>query len=200
MTATVTVGKLPSEKAMIKALGGLDKWSHRCHEASLTLIRSGVFGRLRARVARGFADGVSSQHSWVVMGMNCYDRTATIIDPTLWSYDSNVEGIWTGSLEDEVHRPHGMGSIWDYGKPRPATGTLIKLTPKKKLSDTAKDFLKMVGPQDRMGWQVLANSPVEGWPAGEILAAMDDTVLLTALVPIDKLGMLTDRNPGHYYW
>ena len=42
-------------------------------------------------------------------------------------------------------------------------------------------------------------APVEDWPAGEIFAAMDDTEGLKALVPIDKLGMLTDRNPGGLY-
>jgi hypothetical protein len=29
---------------------------------------------------------------------------------------------------------------------------------------------------------------------------MDDTEALRALVPIDRLGMLTDRNPGGLYW
>jgi hypothetical protein len=38
-----------------------------------------------------------------------------------------------------------------------------------------------------------------GFPAGEFLAAMDDTPATSALVPIDRLGMLTDRNPGGLY-
>jgi hypothetical protein len=40
---------------------------------------------------------------------------------------------------------------------------------------------------------------MEGWPSSEIIAAMDDTDELRALVPIDILGMVTDRNPGGLY-
>ena len=58
----------------------------------------------------------------------------------------------------------------------------------------------VVGPLDYGGWSILANyCPVEGWPAGEIYAAMDDTPALKSLVPIDRLGMLTNRNPGRLY-
>lgn len=57
----------------------------------------------------------------------------------------------------------------------------------------------MVGPLDRPGWMRLASCPVGGWPAAEVLAAMDDTPALQTLVPIDRLGMLTDRNPGGLY-
>lgn len=39
----------------------------------------------------------------------------------------------------------------------------------------------------------------QNWPAAEIIAAIDDTKALSALVPIDILGMLTDRNPSGLY-
>jgi hypothetical protein len=45
----------------------------------------------------------------------------------------------------------------------------------------------------------LLGSPVHGWPAAEIVAAIADTPSLAAYVPIDLLGMLTDRNPGKLY-
>lgn len=47
---------------------------------------------------------------------------------------------------------------------------------------------------------VLANGPMQGWPAPEIIEAMMDTDGLGALVPIDIRGMLTGRNPGEAYW
>ena len=63
----------------------------------------------------------------------------------------------------------------------------------------ARAFLELVGPLDYHGWGVLAHAPVQGWPSGEILAAITDTKPLAVLVPIDRLGMLTDRNPGGLY-
>ncbi len=56
----------------------------------------------------------------------------------------------------------------------------------------------MLGPLDRRGWATLAHAPVEGWPAGEILGAMCDSGM-EAVVPIDIIGMLTDRNPSGLY-
>lgn len=197
MTETI---QLPTQEQMVTALQGLRPWFHKCHQASLCLIRSGVLEG-RARVARGFAEGVSSQHSWIVLGDDCYDRDATIIDSTLWSYRKDVSGIWVGTMRDEIHHPHGEGSIWDWGKPRNGGGKVIKLTPKQPLSKDAKRFIKLLGPLDRSGWHTLAAvAPVEGWPAGEIYAAMEDTKALSTLVPIDRIGMLTERNPGNLYW
>ena len=153
-----------------------------------------MLGKLDARVARGTAQKVTSQHSWVVVGKDCYAPDATIIDPTLWSYRRDVKGIWIGSLLDGIHEPHGRGSIWEWGKPTAQSQHFIKLTPTFKLSGKARDFLDLIEPLDRTGWQVLAaQAPVEGWPAGEILAAMDDTKALSALVPIDRLGDSTGK-------
>jgi hypothetical protein len=179
----------------IAALSPLDKWSHQCHAASVALVRAGVGDR----VARGMCPGVGGQHSWVVMGENVYDREALIIDPTLWSYRDDVTGIYVGTAAEYGHRPHGAGSIWDWGRPVRQGGPVISLTPTFELSRSAERFLEMLGPLDMRGWQTLANAPVEDWPASEIYAAMDDTPDLSALVPIDRLGMLTDRNPGGLY-
>jgi hypothetical protein len=173
------------------------QWAHACHRISLQLLRTGAFGP--GRVARGFAPNVGIQHSWMVLGEDCYDPGAIIVDPTLWSYDPAIQGILVGQARGLGHRPHGAGSIWSYGKPVSAGGPAIALTPAAPLSSSAKMFLDMLGPLDRQGWGVLAECPVEGWPAGEILGAMDDTKDLTALVPIDTLGMTTDRNPGGLY-
>jgi len=183
----------------VEVLTPLSDYAKNCHAASLALVRAGI----GTRVARGFCRGVSSQHSWVSTSINCYDATSLIIDPTLWSHQgADTEPyIWIGTLKSEpTHRPHGSGSIWTYGRPQDPTGPIIKLKPNLILSTEAKQFLKLLGPLDREGWQVLSGSPVGGWPAREIFAAMDDTPELSAMVPIDIIGMVTDRNPGNLYF
>lgn len=175
-----------------------ERWAHQCHAVSLAIVRAGFVPG--GRVARGTCTGVMSQHSWIVAGDDCYAADARIIDPTLWSYDSAVDGVWYGTARDGRHVPHGgTGSIWTYGKPTHAGGDTITLTPAEPLSAEARRFLRMVEPLDRTGWSVLLHAPVDGWPAGEIVAAASDTPALAALVPIDLLGMLTDRNPSGGY-
>lgn len=179
-----------------EALHPLKQWAQRCHEASLALVQAGVADR----VARGFGKYVGLNHSWAVVGFDCYDKKAVIIDPTLWSYTGKAPSIWIGTLEDGMHKPPGMGDILHWGRPEHQGGKTVALTPKKKLSEDALFIIEMIGPLDRKGWATLANhAPVQGWAAGEIFAAMDDTEDLRALVPIDKMGMLTDRNPGGLY-
>jgi hypothetical protein len=169
-----------------------------CHAVSLAIVKAGVLGR--SRVARGTCLGVGGQHSWVVRGDDCYRIGAEIVDPTLWSYDTNIAGVWTGRLaKSGRHRPHGFGSIWDYGKPTRSDGPIIELTPGEPLSAMARAFLRLIEPLDRTGWSTLAHAPVGGWPAAEIIAAMCDTEGLGPLIPIDIVGMLTDRNPGGLY-
>ena len=194
------------DRAKIEAvLDPLQAWAHNCHAASIHLVRSGAIDG-PCRVARGACEGVGGQHSWVVLGDDCYDRDAKIVDPTLWSYDAKVEGVWYGSMRDGRHHPHGMGMIWDWGRPNPAVGSVIELTPSEPFSDEASMFLDLLGPLDREGWTMLAHAPVEGWPAAEIIAAMCETEIpdrggatFEALIPVDIVGMLTDRNPGNAY-
>ena len=64
------------------------------------------------------APALAARHSWVVLGDDCYHERALIVDPTLWSYDDTVEGVWVGSYRDRRHRPHGKGSIWNVGPTR----------------------------------------------------------------------------------
>lgn len=174
------------------------KWYHQCHSISLAMVKAKMFPE--ARVARGSCDTVRGQHSWVVLGTDVYDRDAQIVDPTLFSYDPTVNGIWTGTLADGRHRPHGHGSIWDFGRPPPATADPVALTPKTPLSQDAALFVDILGPLDHHGWAYLVNHcPMGDWPAAEIIAAIDDTESLSMLIPIDILGMLTDRNPGGLY-
>lgn len=179
-------------------LDPFDEWAHQCHAASLHLVKSGICGP-DARVARGVCRGVPGQHSWVVLGRDCYQPKAILIDPTLWSYRDDVIGVWVGRASQFGHAPHGSGSIWKYGRPPAPVDEPVELTPTVPLSPVACRFLDMCGPLDRRGWMFLASAPVEGWPAAEIITAMDDTVALGALVPIDRLGMLTDRNPDGLY-
>lgn len=176
----------------------VDEWTHRCHQVSLAFVRTGVFGP-QARVARGSCPGVRGQHSWVSVSENCYERYSPIVDPTLWSYRDDVPKIVVATLLRYGHTPHGSGRIFEWGQPVRGAGKVVELRPKEPLSDLAQTFLEMLGPLDYMGWARLTSAPVEDWPAGEIFAAMDDTPELRALVPIDKLGMLTDRNPEGLY-
>lgn len=185
-------------RAAVEALDGLDRWAHQCHAAAVALVNSGRFGD--CRVARGWARGVLGQHSWVVLSHDAYDSEATIIDPTLWSYDRGVDGVWVGTYRDDRHVPHGgLATIWETGRPDYPTDVIVELTPSVPLSDEAEAFLSILGGLDQRGWMALAELPPGGWPAGEILAAMDDTAALAGLIPIDRLGMLTDRNPGGLY-
>lgn len=184
--------------AVEAALAPLDRWSHDCHRASLTLVKSGALPG--SRVARGSCVGVGVNHSWVAVDGDPYAKHARIIDPTLWSYNAAVTGIWYGTEQQGWHTPmQGRGSIWTWGKPVAGEGKPIRLTPSFRLSSDAKMFIDMFGPLDYTGWSILTHAPVHGWPAGEIFAAMDDTEQLAALVPVDLIGMLTDRNPEGLY-
>lgn len=173
-----------------------EEWAQDCHAAALHLVQSGKLGE--CRVARGSCPGVAGQHSWVVMGTDCYAPRALVVDPTLWSYDKSVIGIWTGTANTRPHRPHGSGSIWQWGRPGNYGGDVITL-PEERLTDAARAFLNLLGPLDRKGWAELAHAPVGGWPSGEIFAAMWLHPKLGALIPIDVVGMATDLNPSGLY-
>jgi len=183
------------KKQAKEILGPLKGWKHDCHAASVRLVKMG-FG---TRVARGWCDGVRGQHSWVVMGDDCYSHKALIVDPTLWSYREDVKGIYVGNVQKYGHIPHGHGSIWEAGKPTRGNGPIIKLTPEKELSAAADVFLDLLGPLDFQGWNQLANSPVGGWPAKEILTAIYQTKDIRSTIPIDIVGMVTDLNPHGLY-
>lgn len=167
---------------------------HNCHGVSLAIVESGFYPG--ARVARGWATGVGSQHSWVVVG-DPYDLDAYILDATLWSYDPTVPDVWQGSLRDGIHRPHGMGHFMTGTAPNHHGGETIHLT----VEDAkAQRFLRTIGaPFDYRGWAEVAHLPVQGWPAGEVFAAMQAHPKLAGLVPIDIVGMTTDLNPGGLY-
>lgn len=179
------------------ALGPHEEWAHKCHEVSLKAVRSGLVGP--SRVARGTCVHVRGQHSWVVLGDDCYNLDAALIDLTLWSYAPSFDVVWTGTYRAGLHTPHGQGNIFTAYRPPSPTDTPIELTPTVPFSGEAQAFLRLVGPLDYTGWHVLIHSPVGGWPSAEIIAAAADTDELKALVPIDILGMLTDRNPSDVY-
>lgn len=176
----------------------LDRVAHNCHAVSLAIVRSGIYPG--SRVARGSAVGVMGQHSWVIGDGGPYDFEAHIIDATLWSYDPRVTGVWQGTYRDNVHRPHGWGHFMQGERPHSSGDLPVSLTPSTPLSIEARMFLHMLGPLDHRGWMMVANLPVQGWPAREITEAMLDTPSLAALVRIDIEGMLTDRNPSGVYF
>lgn len=188
----------PQLNDLINNIGGLDQWAQRCHECSLALIRTKLLPK-EARVARGWCDGVGSQHSWVVIG-NPYDEHAPILDGTLWSYTNEDPELKLYSEGSERHVPHGSGHIWDHGIPDAPTTEIIEL--ESPLSDEANQFLKLIAPDglDFKGWWFLSHAPVGGWPSDEIIGAILADDRLRALVPIDIAGMMTDTNPGELYW
>jgi len=173
----------------------LESMAHKCHEASLALVLSGVHGI--CRVARGTCPGVGGQHSWVVLGRDCYDENAVVIDPTLWSYVGGEPSVWSGRASIKPHRPHGAGNIWEWGRPAFPEGEIIELP--GPFAPDAERFLEVLGPLDLAGWRQLAHAPVGGWPAGKIFAAMMEVPELAQWLPIDIVGMTTDLNPGGLY-
>jgi hypothetical protein len=197
-----------TEKIIIEAMCEMEPMHYRdfadfaqdCHAVSLTLVRSGLLGTggPDLRVARGACLGVGGQHSWVVLG-HPYDPTATIVDLTLWSYNPTQPRIWVGTMRDGLHRPKGYGHILQGVKPGTRGGEVIQV---EVSSRDARDFLRMVGPLDARGWAGLwSHCGMLGWPAKEILEALlDQHPQMTALVPIDIVGMITDRNPENIYW
>jgi hypothetical protein len=176
-----------------------ERWSHQCHLISLKIVQAGFVPG--GRVARGSAFGVGGQHSWIVDGRDCYAPDAKIIDPTLWSYVDGVDPIWTGTPKSKFgHTPHGAGSIWAWGKPtnrdNDSPSTFLDRT---GLSKTACNFLDLIEPLNTSGWMTLfSNAPVEGWPAGEIIEAAVNAGM-GWMIPVDRIGMLTDLNPEGLY-
>lgn len=180
-----------------------DDFAHDCHSVSLALVRSGLLGKggpKGPRVARGACMGVGSQHSWVVLG-HPYDQTATIVDLTLWSYNGSQPRIWIGDLMSGFHHPKGLEWIFNSDKPHTRGGEPILLD-EEKLSASARHFLQTIGPLDAPGWAALwSRCGMVGWPAKEILEAfVDQNRGMAPLVPIDIVGMVTDRNPQGLYW
>jgi hypothetical protein len=183
--------KADLKAAALEVLAPLEAWAYQCHAASITLVQSGVLGP--SRVARGSCKGVGGQHSWVVLGSDCYDGRADVVDPTLWSYDPNVTDLWCGGYRDGRHEPFGKGNIFRWGRPDEPSGPAMELTPRQPWSRKAVHFLDLLGPLDKKGWIQLAHAPVEGWPSAEIIDAICESGL-DGYVPIDIKGMLTDRH------
>lgn len=178
-------------------------FAHDCHSVSLALVRSGLLGEggpKGPRVARGSCMGVGGQHSWVVLG-HPYDDEAIIVDITLWSYNDRQPRIWLGSMQSGLHRPKGCGQIFDSERPYSRGGETVLLDT-REMSPHAREFLRLIGPLDAFGWAALwSRSGMKGWPAKEILEAfVDQYPTMAALVPVDILGMITDRNPQDLYW
>ncbi len=181
-----------------RAVGPWPSWARQCHALSLGIVTSGLL-RGPARVARGAASRVHGQHSWIVLGEDCYDPRAQILDPTLWSYDAARSPLLLHTdASHGTHRPHGAGFIFDHGKPASHGGEPIDID-RAGLSRLGRRFLDLLGPLDVHGWYDLLHSPVGGWPAGEIIAASYRDKRLRALIPIDIVGMTTDLNPGGLY-
>jgi hypothetical protein len=196
-----------SKRMVEDAIGPIEDYAKDCHRASLALVKSGLLGR-EARVARGSARGVGGQHSWVVRGsqtLDIYDPSTLIIDITLWSYDLTKPQVWIGTLRDGIHVPHfGNGNMMEWGCPENGGDEEVILTPSFEVSETYEDWLDLfhraVGVLDVRFWAVLmSHAPYLGWPSSEFTRAVYDTPGLRPFIPIDRIGMHTDLNPGGLY-
>jgi hypothetical protein len=195
-TATLPLSGMSDAEVALTIGVPIETWHGQCHAISLAIVKAGLVPG--GRVARGSCRGVGGQHSWIVNGRDCYDPKADIIDPTLWTYVPSVGSIWRGGPKTHKHTPHGAGSIWEWGRPVSGDGEPIEL---EGLSKRAQLFVDMLGPLDFRGWNMLFSAaPVEGWPAGEIIEAANKNRDLAGLIPIDRLGMLTDVNPQGLYF
>lgn len=177
----------------------LEQWGFRCHEISMKVLKTGLFGP--GRIVRGWATGVQSQHSWIVLSADAYARDAVIVDPVLWSYVSSIpQEIYVCASDNSRYTPHGFGLVWDAGMPEAGDGPTFALAiPDGGWSREARDFLFSLGPLDAKGWMGVAHLPVLGWPAREIITAMYQDKRTRAFIPIDIVGHLTDENPQELY-
>ncbi|WNN95164.1 hypothetical protein SEA_MAGRITTE_213 [Microbacterium phage Magritte] len=194
-------------------------WAFNCHVASIAIVNSGLYPG--SRVARGAAQGVGGQHSWVVLPgistppgelVDPYDPNARVLDPTLWSYDERVQRVLEGPNLLR-HWPKGLGmlnidELPYYDGSQADRDIVMPREVADKLSYKARDFLLKLGAvsygsrEVRMppvNWMHLGNAPVQGWPAAEIIEAMYHTPGLAAFVPVDIAGMLTTLNPEGLY-
>jgi hypothetical protein len=180
------------------AIGPIQGFAHNCHGASLALVRSGLLPE-GSRVARGFAKGVISQHSWALVAPDMiYDPQNYVVDITLWSYVPEVPRLYIAKAA-KSHIPKGQGMLRTM--PDPAkVGPLVETD--VELSKAAKSFLESWAPNgmDMANWYHLLNGPMQGWPSKDIVTAAYHTKQLQAVIPIDIVGLLTDINPNGLYW
>lgn len=199
-TADAKTWKNVTAERVEEALGRpISDYAQQCHAASLHVVKSDLFEQ--SRVARGSCHGVGGQHSWVVVGDDCYANDALLLDVTLWSYDKDAPLVWKG--RPGRHRPKGYGVIWNYGCPPSRGMKEVELAWPAPPSEQALDFLQLcrsgVGTLDQAFWIGLSAGPMQGWPAAEILAAIENTPDLEGLAPLDHVGMLTNLNPDGLY-
>lgn len=197
--AQAVADDLAAVEEAVKERGPAAEWAGRCHEMSLAVLRTGLFGP--GRVARGGAQGIMSQHSWITLG-DPYDRRSVVVDPTYIPATTGEAGILV-TVNMRRHWPQGgAGDIWaDSGPPPAPTGKVVELEGFDELSPAARRFLEACGyPLDYRGWSHLVHGPVRGWPAGEIITAMCATRDLKVVTPIDIVGMTTELNPNGLYW
>lgn len=183
----------PSVEDLVAAIGiPFAEWHHQCHAISLAIVRSGA---VEGRVVRGHCRGVGP-HSWIARGLNpgdVYDENTEILDPTLWSWREDVEGVWYGNLAHGWHVPAGAGRL--LGTPMHGGGEEIDLG----LDHPYLDAARAMGPLDRVWWHRFLTGPLQGVAAGEIILAASRDRRVSALVPIDVLGNMTNANPSGLY-
>jgi hypothetical protein len=185
--------------AVEEAIGPIEGYARNCHGASLALVRSGLLPE-GSRVARGFAKGVRSQHSWALVAPDIiYDDLNYVVDITLWSYVPTAPRLYIAEARKWPHVPHGQGMLQNCPSHSPVGPVVTTDVP---LSPAAQAFLDLWAPRgmDMMSWHLLLNGPMQAWPSREIVAAAYNTKKLIAVIPIDLVGMLTGENPNSLYF
>lgn len=177
--------------------GRVETWRGNCHGASLSLANQLANAGIFSRVARGTATGVRGQHSWLVVGPDCYDEKALILDGTLNTYADLDAEVWVGTLAYLLHTPHGSGTMFDGGMPTSGNGAEITLG----ISEQTDSFLRHFtsGPRDLQWWDGVVHLPVGGWPAAEVISAAYDNHEIRPRIPIDLVGMLTTKIDGYFH-
>lgn len=182
-----------------EAIGPLERWASNCHGSALALVRSGLLPE-GARVARGWAKGVRSQHSWALVPteMGVYDPLSRVVDVTLWGYVPVANRLYIATAGHWPHRPHGYGHLRHLGSD--PVGPVLPL--EVPVSPAVKTFLEMYAPAglDYRGWMTLMNGPMQGWPSKELVLAAYRTPVVKRTIPLDIVGMLTDENPSSLYF
>lgn len=182
----------------------LERWHGQCHTVSLAIVKKKLFGP--SRVARGTCEGVGSQHSWVVLSArpgSMYEKSTPLLDPTLWTYRDDVEGLFFGTCASKWHTPKGAGDLWAFGCPQSPGGE--ELIPKEPITGSATSFLRFLkttaGTLSYGFWMrffsqcPMANPPI----LRDLIDACYRDERIRGAIPVDIVGMLTDHNPSGLY-
>lgn len=220
--------QLPSIKEVKRAVRDYPI-GQSCHADSLSLVRSGVLSRFGEpgkayQVVRGWSMPIcSSQHSWVVIGDPLGVAGAIVIDVTRASYlRHEPQEVWVGRYGPKYaeYLPHGIAlnddgnkrvDLVDFGRIMPSKTEEVYPLSAEPRTDMARAILRLMDAHkfSRFDWgRVASRLPLTGWgkpgthyeTIADIFETMCEDPNLELLIPVDRLGHVTDLNPSELYW